>query len=183
MITSLRRTDYRLYPFNKKHLWRGLYLPSVGEPGPEHIVLAVDTSASMDERELAVVLGEIDQLRGAAPCRITIVQADERVQRVESFEPHEPLPHEEPGKHFRFLGRGGTRFEPVFELVATEAFTEERGPPDALVYYTDGWADFPHRAPDYPVIWLITEDREHGASLRLPGRLRPRFGHIIPIAV
>src|SRR5262249_30316833 len=29
-FSDIRRTDYRLFPFNKKHLWRGIYLPSAG---------------------------------------------------------------------------------------------------------------------------------------------------------
>ena len=31
-VSGLRRDDYRLYPFNKKHVWRGIYLPSYGVP-------------------------------------------------------------------------------------------------------------------------------------------------------
>src|SRR5262249_52694948 len=26
-------------PVNKKHLWRGVYLPSLGVPGPDHLVV------------------------------------------------------------------------------------------------------------------------------------------------
>lgn len=155
-VTELRYTDYRMFPFNKKHLWRGLFMPSVGEPGPDHLVLAIDTSGSMSKAELAVVLGEIDQLRRAASCRLTLVHCDWSIQSVETYDRFEPLPFDGSHRSYGFLGRGGTRFEPVFELLEQAAFRAEHGRFDALFYYTDGAADFPTDPPDYPVFWLIS---------------------------
>ena len=182
-VTGLRQTDYRLFPFNKKHLWRGLYLPSVGEPGPEHIALAVDTSGSMDERALSLVLGELEQLRHAAPCRITLIQCDYEVQSVDAYGAHDPLPHHNPARSFRFTGRGGTRFEPVFDRIAHPDFQADHGRPDALVFYTDGYGDFPDEAPDYPVLWLITKLKIHPFTRKSLSQPAHHFGQTIPIAV
>jgi predicted metal-dependent peptidase len=48
-------------------------------------------------------------------------------------------------------GGGSTRFAPVFEWVAREPLA-----PDALVYFTDGLAEFPERPPPYPVLWVVS---------------------------
>jgi len=88
-VSGLRRGDYRLFPPNRKHIWRGLYLPSTGVPGPEHLVAVIDTSGSMSDAALATVLGEIDQLRTVTECRLTVLQADAVVQQVEEYEAFE----------------------------------------------------------------------------------------------
>src|SRR5205085_3179824 len=81
-FSDLRRTDYRMYPFNKKHLWRGIYLPSAGVPGPDHIVLAVDTSGSVSATELGQFVAELDRLRSFTDCRLTLLHCDAAIQRV-----------------------------------------------------------------------------------------------------
>ena len=63
---GLKRSDFRSYPFNRKHLWRGICLPSIGIPGPEHLVAAVDTSGSMSEKLLSQVLCELDRIKTVA---------------------------------------------------------------------------------------------------------------------
>ena len=75
-FNGLRKNDYRMFPFNRKHAWRGIYLPSVGTPGPEHIVVAVDTSGSMDDETLGKVLAELDQLRSVTECKLTLIECD-----------------------------------------------------------------------------------------------------------
>ena len=72
-MSGLRRSDYRLFPPHKKHIHRGLYLPSIGIPGPQHIAVAVDTSGSMSDELLSRILTQIDYLRSASECLITII--------------------------------------------------------------------------------------------------------------
>lgn len=45
-------------------------------------------------------------------------------------------------------GGGGTDFRPVFEYIEENDLR-----PDALVYLTDGYGDFPERRPNYDVLW------------------------------
>ena len=82
-FTGLRKDNYRLLPPNKKHLWRGIYLPSLGVPGPDHIVVAIDTSGSMSDRILSEILGEVDRLRSISQCSMTLIQCDAKIQKVE----------------------------------------------------------------------------------------------------
>jgi predicted metal-dependent peptidase len=45
-------------------------------------------------------------------------------------------------------GGGGTSFVPVFKWIE-----ENDIEPEALVYLTDMYGDFPSKAPSYPVLW------------------------------
>jgi predicted metal-dependent peptidase len=150
-ISGLRRSDYRLFPPNRKHLWRGLYLPGVGVPGPQHLVLAIDTSGSMSDELLRSIIGEIDQLRSVSECRLTVLQCDTRICHEVSFESFEPADGIE-GK-VRLLGRGGTDLRPPFQWVESRIADGE--PVDALIYFTDGYGSAPAQEPGFDILWVI----------------------------
>jgi predicted metal-dependent peptidase len=149
-LTERIKGDWMSYPFSKRHLHRGLFMPSPGMVVPGHIVFAIDTSGSMDASVLEQIAGELRAFRETFPCRTTVIQADARVQSVTAFEAMDGV---EIPQQMAFRGRGGTDFRPVFEWVAREA-------PDALVLYaTDGLGSFPEREPVSAVIWLLTDSQ------------------------
>ena len=148
-MTGLRHDDYRWSPPNKKHVWRGLYLPSIGTPAPNHIAVAVDTSGSMGHHELGSILGYLDSLRRAHNSSLTLIQCDYILQETETFEPWD----EPDFTTYKFRGRGGTAFEPVFEFLNEGIMEGARY--DCLIYFTDGIAPFPDIAPEYPVLWVF----------------------------
>ena len=153
-FTGLRQDDFRSFPFNKKHLWRGIYLPSVGTPGPEHIVVAIDTSGSMSNKILSQALAEIDTLRSATMCHLTVVQCDAVIQDITSYDPWEIT-----NKTFEkstFYGRGGTSFLPPFAWIH-ETLVDQGDTLDALIYITDGYGEFPKQEPSYAVLWIMPE--------------------------
>lgn len=111
------------------------------------IIVAIDTSGSVNEADLAQFVGEINALKGTLTVRTTLLACDSALAPdgpwvAEAWEPL-TLPR-------RFAGGGGTDFAPVFEWVERSGHR-----PDALVYFTDGEGRFPARAPDYPVLWLV----------------------------
>lgn len=165
-FSGLRRDDYRLYPVSKKHIWRGLYLPSIGRPGPSHVIVAIDTSGSMGDEILGRVLAEIDKLRSFSPCRLTLLQCDASIQKVEEFDEHT---HTDFKRH-HIHGRGGTAFEPVFDWLS-EKSQDPGFRPDVLFYMTDGYGSFPDTAPSLPVAWILTE----GEGMEVP------FGQKVPL--
>ena len=167
-MSGIRRSDYRLFPFNKKHLYRGIYLPSLGVPGPDHIVVAVDTSGSMSDQVLSRILKEIDQLRSVTECLITVIQCDAEIQKVERFEAFESPAVTRSGV---FVGRGGTDLCKPFQWIENQ-YKEEGMVLDALIYMTDGYGQTPKNAPNYPVLWIMPKDNH----------LKPDFGSIIEIA-
>ena len=151
-VSGLRRNDYRIYPFNKKHIWRGLFLPSIGAPGPDHLVVAIDTSASMTSKILSTVLAEIDGLRGQTECKLTLIECDTEIKGTDIFESWELTSVNFKMKQFR--GRGGTSLKPPFEWV-NQISIEGGQTPDALIYLTDGYGAFPETPPPYPCLWVV----------------------------
>lgn len=152
-FTGLRKDNYRFMPPNKKHIWRNIYLPSVGTPGPSHIVIAIDTSGSMSNETLKKVLGEIDNLRSFTQCKLTLIQCDAQINKIEEYEEYEPTNFEK----YKVIGKGGTSFTPVFEYLLKKQ-NEESFHFDTLIFITDGFGDFPKDEPEYPVLWLITKN-------------------------
>ncbi|HHH51487.1 MAG TPA: hypothetical protein ENK76_03870, partial [Campylobacterales bacterium] len=60
-VNSHAKSDYRMFPPSKKHLYRGIALPSIY--GEElKIVVAIDTSASIDETLLEIFLTELYEI-------------------------------------------------------------------------------------------------------------------------
>ena len=152
-FTGLRKNDYRTFPFNKKHLWRKIYLPSIGAPGPEHIVVAIDTSGSMGANELSKILGELNQLKSTAECRMTLIQCDAEIQDIKEYNSWEIADID--FDNYGFRGRGGTTFEPVFDWIEKEVLNLGQRP-DALFYLTDGYAGYGMQEPPYQVMWILT---------------------------
>ncbi|MFA4969364.1 MAG: VWA-like domain-containing protein [Sulfuritalea sp.] len=111
------------------------------------IFVALDTSGSIADADLAQFVGELNAIKGTLPVRVTLVACDA------ALAPDAPWvcePWQELRLPRKFDGGGGTAFAPVFEWIEREG-----AHPDALVYFTDGEADFPQLAPHYPVLWLI----------------------------
>lgn len=111
------------------------------------LVVAVDTSGSIAQAELGEFLSEINAIKGGLQARITLLACDATLAQGGpwTFEPWDSvtLPR-------ALSGGGGTAFAPVFEWVDAAG---QR--PDALIYFTDGQAEFPAAPPPYPVLWLI----------------------------
>lgn len=170
-VGGIRRDDYRLLPPSRRHLWRGIMLPSLGVPGPRSIVCAIDTSGSVDRALAGRFLAEVHALRCSAQCRLHVIQCDAAITDHRVFEGWEEPPRGD-GKE-AFKGRGGTDFRPVFDLVE-RAIVPSEGPPDLLAYLTDGDGSFPQAPPRWPVVWLLPEgtrvDLPFGQRIEVPRR-------------
>ena len=135
--------------------------------------MAVDTSGSVDAKVASRLLAEVDGLRAATECRLTLLQCDAVVQSVSEFDPWDAAIFEGADRTFKFLGRGGTDFRPVFDWLVEDAETAELAP-DAVIYLTDGYGAFPEKEPPWPVVWVLTADGSRdaevpfGSVIRLP---------------
>jgi predicted metal-dependent peptidase len=159
------RTDWSSWPYAKKHLHRGLYLPSMGVESPGTIVFAIDTSASMTIELLSRVVAELRAFRETFPCELMVIQADAAVQSIEHYE---AMDGTEVPAVMTVAGRGGTDFRPVFAQVAGQGLHGSM----VMIYATDGYGTFPEQAPPWPVIWLVTPDgaTEVPFGVRVPVR-------------
>ena len=116
-------------------------------PEQVDVVVALDTSGSISNNEIAEFIGEIDAIKSHLRARITLLACDAKLAEGTpwQFEPWEAF--ELPKK---FSGGGGTSFEPVFDWAE-----QQDRKPDLLVYFTDAQGRFPKIEPAFPVIWLV----------------------------
>ena len=150
------KTDWSLWPYSKKHIHRGFFMPSVGIEAPGHLIFAIDTSGSMSDDEIADIFTEIRIYRETFPCKLTVIQADADIQKIIEYE---ELDGEEIPARIQIVGRGGTNFIPVFDWITTHA------PSANLIYATDGFGTFPSFTISFSVIWLLTANAIDPASL------------------
>ena len=145
---------------NTKFVSQGIYLPGPEMDGIGPLVLAIDTSGSISKEELQIFAGEVEAIvMKHKPIKTWVIYCDAKVQRVDEYKPGDTF-------QFAVTGRGGTRFEPVFEYVAKEGIEAE-----AVVYFTDLYGSHPAEPPPYPVLWLSTS----GKTMKAP------FGETIPV--
>ena len=144
-VNAHARSDYRLFPPNKKHLYRGVALPSVYGEELE-IVVAIDTSASINETLLGLFLSELGEIMQLFPqYRIEWIECDAKIQHIQTLYPAEPLIS-------TVRGGGGTDFRPVFEYIETVGM-----PWKFLIYFTDGQGIFPDHPPAIDTLWVMPE--------------------------
>lgn len=124
----------------------GAILPSLRSHSGD-ICVAIDTSGSVAPVDLAQFVGELNAIKGTLPVRLTLLACD---AELASDAPWVTEPWEDFRLPRQFAGGGGTAFAPVFAWIERQGWQ-----PDALVYFTDGLADFPKLPPHYPVLWLI----------------------------
>jgi len=111
------------------------------------IYVALDTSGSVSESDMAGFLAELNAIKAASKVRVTLFACDMQLapQAPWVYEVWEPLqlPHS-------ISGGGGTSFTPVFDWIS-----QSGQKPDSLIYFTDAVGTFPKHAPEYPVMWLV----------------------------
>ena len=149
MIKSCAKNDFRLFPPAKKHLWRGMYLPTVTGEVLE-IAVGIDSSGSIEKAEFQEFMAEV---KGIAEqfedYMIHLFICDAKVHFSVVLTPYSEWPDEFP-KH-----SGGTDFRPVFEAIEEEDLRIS-----ALIFLTDGAGTYPEFSPDYPVIWALNKDHD-----------------------
>lgn len=148
MARGFEPVDLRAWPPSRRYLWQGLALPSIKREGVQSIVLLIDTSGSCISH-LPLFWGEASGIiESVRPQKLYIVQIDTKVARVDTYEFGETLPD-----RIEVAGYGGTDFRPGFDWV-----DENEPNPDAVIYFTDLWGEFPKQEPPYRVIWAATTD-------------------------
>ncbi len=156
-VNSHAKSDYRMFPPSKKHLYRGIALPSIY--GEElKIVVAIDTSASIDDELLRLFLSELYEIMQVfTHYVIELIECDASIQNIQTLTPMERL---EP----TLKGGGGTDFRPVFDYL--ENINDDFR---FLIYFTDGKGSFPKYIPLIDTLWVMNqrEDVPFGEFLDL----------------
>lgn len=144
---------------NKRYLQQGIFLPGLDKENTPPIVVAVDTSGSIGNHELAVANLEINSiLSDCKPEKVWVIYCDAAVNLVDEYECDDDITLTNPGG-------GGTAFQPVFDYVKKHDLN-----PSALIYFTDLCGPEPVE-PDYPVLWITAEqirtDAWFGETIRI----------------
>lgn len=135
----------------------------------EELAIIVDTSASCDEGLLKRFFGETFSILGQMESffkkiNIHIIQCDADVQKDTVITSIDEM--NKYMKHLTVRGRGGTDFRRglsyVDRLVAEKAFKNLKG----VLYFTDGYGEFPARRPSYDVAFIFVS--EDGADVKVP---------------
>lgn len=159
-ISETSKNDYSWQRPNERFLGQGFYLPTLHSETMGEIVVAIDTSGSIDQATLNAFGSEIKAIvQTSRPSKTIVIYCDSDVNHVDEFGPNDEL-------HFEMHGGGGTAFKPVMDYV-----TENNITPVCLVYLTDLYGDHKFAAPDYPVLWCCTTD------------VVASFGETIPIEI
>lgn len=127
----------------------------------KEFVIAIDTSGSTSgELVQKFVQKTYNILKSTesffSKVNIHIIQCDADVQEDKKITSQEDF--DEYLKTMQIRGLGGTDFRPVFEYVEAlrknKEFTNLKG----LIYFTDGYGDFPARKPDYDTAFVFVDD-------------------------
>ena len=142
------KSDQRTWSkFNRRFLAQGIYLPSVSGESLGEIAFAVDCSGSITQDVINQFAAEILSAKeDGNPTKIHVVYFDSEVSHYECYGRDDDLdikPH----------GGGGTAFSPVFEY-----FAEHDINPVACVFLTDLCCNDFGEQPDYPVLWVSTDE-------------------------
>lgn len=143
--------DYTWRRPASRYIHTGAYLPSAFSTQTPPLAVAFDTSGSIADSELVAFVSEMQSIIDEVKPEVThSIQCDAAVTA-----PHVDYFADDFLGKVEIHGRGGTRFEPVFEYVDQNGLT-----PAVLIYLTDLCGSFPATPPDYPVIWVATEKGE-----------------------
>lgn len=157
-------SDFTAYPFDRRHIWRGIYLPSMRGESIE-IICGVDTSGSIDKEDLVRYFSE---LRGICSIfgsyTIHLFECDAATHS--QFENY--IITEESDVPNVVVGRGGTDFRPVFEAAEKHELYDM-----PMVFFTDLDGSFPNDEREN-VFWVIRKTQNRG-NHEVP------FGEIIEI--
>ncbi len=149
--SALARDDYALHRPDRRFVEHDLVVPGRWSEGLASLVVALDTSASIDAELLAAAGAELRVLAGQAQ-EVRLIVADAEVKQVV-----DDLQLERFIEKGRVMGGGGTDHRPVFAWMKQQGLR-----PDVFVGITDLYSRFPERAPGFPVLWLVP--RKHGEA-------------------
>ncbi len=139
------RTPDDFEGFDRRFIHQGLYLDQL-ESSRLNVVVAVDTSGSIDITELTQFMSELLAITNTYDfIQVSLYYVDADIygpyDLTEGFDEAPPQ------------GGGGTDFVVFFKEVLENKPLNEI---DLIVYFTDGDGFFPHQEPEIETMWVVT---------------------------
>jgi predicted metal-dependent peptidase len=145
-VSTHARNDYSWSRPNRRFVAQGLYLPGLHSEELGEVVIAVDTSGSVGQRELATFGAEVNAVLSAFDCTAVVVYHDSVIQRVDEWQSADgPF-------RLRPVGGGGTSHVCLFDWIHRTGRL-----PACVVCLTDLETEFPPD-PGLPVLWAVVGD-------------------------
>ena len=123
------------------------------------ILVAFDTSGSINTNDFEDFLAEIKGLLNVYRCIIDYVECDAEIKSKGRIYPWSKL-------KINFKGRGGTDYKPVFKYFNKHDY-------DLLIYFTDLYCDYEGCKTNKDVIWVVTKEYDKNN--------KPPFGKVVEI--
>jgi predicted metal-dependent peptidase len=167
---SVVRTPDDFAGFDRRHLWRGLYV-EVLEADTLDIDVCIDTSGSVSDSQLSEFLGLLRNIVCSYPSvRCRLYYADSQCVGPFEVDINRPLASA--------VGGGGTDFRPFFAAIAARVAADgaRSNASRTVIYITDGFGMFPQAVPELDVLWVVTAggrkscDFPFGTVLRMGGK-------------
>jgi predicted metal-dependent peptidase len=155
--TTCTGSDYSTYRRpNRRYLSSGIYMPSGVSEKVGELVVAIDTSGSIEQPEITAFLSEVKAICDTVrPDKVRLLYWDTKICRDETYDTHELDTLVQSTKP---EGGGGTDVECVTEYIREESITAQ-----ACIVITDGdlysgWGQW-----TMPVLWCVIDNK-----LRVP---------------
>lgn len=151
-MSSKVRDGYSWNRPNRRFVGQGMYLPGYDYiPRMGEVVIAIDTSGSLSNEDLALFSGHINRIVDTCiPEKITVLYCDYALCGLPDVYTPDDLPIV-----LKPLGGGGTSFKPVFNWLDSYD-----GEVECLIYFTDGWGDQRELQTSISDTIWVTTDRE-----------------------
>ena len=152
--TTCTGNDYSTWKRpNRRYIGAGVYLPSGISEKVDELVIAIDTSGSIPDSDLAVFLSEVQAIcTTVKPDKVRILYWGHEVVGDESYATHEL---DTLAQSTRPKGGGGTVVECVPEYMQRHQIK-----PQATIIFTDGYVFGDWGTWDCPTLWCVI-DNEH----------------------
>lgn len=121
------------------------------------IVVAIDTSGSMNREDISRIFNEIFSILSKKKFELTIIECDSKIHKVYKARKYSDI-------DTKVNGRGGTEFTPVIEYINNDRYYRDA----LLIYFTDGYGEEKIPRPKtYRNMWVILGNVE-ALSLQNP---------------
>lgn len=139
------RTPTDFEGFDRRFIHQGLYLDKL-ESDRLNVLVAVDTSGSIDQDELTRFISELVAITSAYHIiNVTLYFVDADI--------YGPYELEKGIEVSTPMGGGGTDFSVFYATVVDRS---DRAALDVIVYFTDGFGEFPENTPEVETLWVVT---------------------------
>lgn len=149
---------------NRRYIGANVYLPSTISESVDELVIAIDTSASISQRDITTFLSEVKSICDVVqPETVRLLYWDTSVCGDEKYNGAEVADMVASTKP---RGGGGTHIECVTKHMQAESIT-----PQAVIVFTDGYLGGQWGTWSCPVLWCLLNNKravpDNGKLLRI----------------